>query len=139
MQVQTQCIFYHFHICIASTYVCYAYLWYDFIVLVSNNMQKLFYCDMYCFEVCYVMISCIFYACCCVQYTSTLCNPIYIVVSNKSIGTSFQYPTTPPPTTSTSFVLQDDATKHLVHIMCAFYPLSISYPQSLYGQSKPKM
>ena len=63
-------------LCIASTYVWYAYLWYDFIVLVSNNMQQLFYCDMYCFEVCYVMISMHFLCICCCVFIRAHCNPI---------------------------------------------------------------
>ena len=61
-------------LCIASTYVCYAYLWYEFIVLVSNNMQKLFYCDLYCYEVCFMHFLCI---CCCVLQRAH-CNPIHI-------------------------------------------------------------
>ena len=46
MQGYPTTVSYHFCMFIASTYVCYAYLGYELIVLVTNNGYNLLYCDM---------------------------------------------------------------------------------------------
>ena len=104
-------------------------------------MQKLLYCDMYCFEVCYVMISCIFYAYvvvfsirahCAIQYT------LFLAI-NRLVHPS-----------STPMLLIQPLPHHLycrmmqqniLCISCVHFISSINIVSmpSLYGQSKPKM
>ena len=96
-------------------------------------MEKLFYCDMYCFEVCYVMISCIFYAYvvvfsirahCAIQYTLLLA--INRLVHPSSTPLLLQ----PLPHHLYCRMMQQNIL--CISHVCILYPLSISYPCNPY-------